>query len=340
MPTAPMPSAVKRHDHSSSTSPAPSLQPIGHVGSDAHGWWLALLLSRLDWALYINRELCLFSQIHWILKQNSGPGLPSLAGAMAVMKQTTFCFPSDRCDGTPAELRPEWQQVTSSGWGGGQILLNKDVRPIFVHFSSPSICGNKPETGKQSASATTSFPFTVHQELLLYERKGWMWCQHKVIVILFEQVCGVLLKGECGWAAGSSQCRAVHALTRAHRVYCHNNRVWRRVSQRAAPIYPVRWTGAVLPCYLPPSWNRAWKKQAHWGLSEQPRCARSHRGGPAARAVPSPGFSQTALLPAWVEGEVAGGGSQLCSIGTVTPWCAPRTGDVMIHCKSCRGYRR
>lgn len=178
---------------------------------------------------------------------------------MAVTKQTTFCFLSDRCDGTPAGLRPEWQQVTSSGWGGGQILLNKDVRPIFVRFSPPSICGNKPETGKQSASATTSFPFTVHQELLLYERKGWMWCQHKVIVILFEQVCGVLLKGECGWAAGSSQCRAVHAITRTHRVYCHNNRVWRQLSQRAAPIYPVRWTRAVLPRYLTPSWNTAWK---------------------------------------------------------------------------------
>lgn len=61
------------------------------------------------------------------------------------------------------------------------------------------------------------------------------------------------------------------------------------------------------------------EKYARRELSEQPCCARSHRGGPAAQAVPSPGFSQAALLLACVRGEEAGGGSQLCSRGTVTP---------------------
>lgn len=56
---------------------------------------------------------------------------------------------------------------------------------------------------------------------------------------------------------------------------------------------------------------------ARWELGEQPCRARSHRGGPAIQAVPSPGFSQTALLLACVRGEAAGGGSQLCSRGTV-----------------------
>lgn len=37
----------------------------------------------------------------------AGQGLLYFAGAIAILKQTVFCFLSDRCDGTPAELRLE-----------------------------------------------------------------------------------------------------------------------------------------------------------------------------------------------------------------------------------------
>lgn len=63
-------------------------------------------------AKYKQRYPPVFVRIHWNIKTNAcacvaGQGLLSFARAIAVMKQTVFCFLSDRCDGTPAELRLE-----------------------------------------------------------------------------------------------------------------------------------------------------------------------------------------------------------------------------------------
>lgn len=53
----------------------------------------------------------------------------------------------------------QFYAITSFGggavlWVGGQILLDKDVNPIFVQFLAASICGNKLDMGKQTILPT------------------------------------------------------------------------------------------------------------------------------------------------------------------------------------------